>query len=171
MSHDDEYDVALATPASPAPGDQSSLSEPQLAVLVELCRYASISGSPLHEEDVAGCAAFLHDHLERIGLEHVTLLPTGGSPIVYGDWLGAKGAPTVLVYGHYDVQPADPLDRWTTPPFEPTVRDGRLYARGASDNKARPSPLSPRCRRCSRTKDSCRATSVSCSTGRKNAVG
>jgi acetylornithine deacetylase/succinyl-diaminopimelate desuccinylase-like protein len=65
----------------------------------------------------------------------VRLLPTGGSPIVYGDWLGAKDAPTVLVYGHYDVQPADRPERWTTPPFEPTVRDGRLYARGASDNK------------------------------------
>lgn len=135
MSHDDEQAVAFRGPESPARGGEGSLSEPQLAALVEFCRFASVSGSALHEEDLRGCATFLHDHLERIGLEHTALLPTGGSPIVYGDWLGAKGAPTVLIYGHYDVQPADPLGRWTTPPFEPTVRGGRLYARGASDNK------------------------------------
>ena len=81
------------------------------------------------------CASFLRDHLEAIGLEHARLVPTSGSPLVTADWLHANGAPTVLVYGHYDVQPAEPLEAWTTPPFEPAVRDGRLYARGASDNK------------------------------------
>ena len=64
-----------------------------------------------------------------------TINPTGGHPVVYGDWLGAAGAADVLVYGHYDVQPPDPLEQWNSPPFEPTVRDGRLYARGVSDDK------------------------------------
>ncbi|MFD2368954.1 dipeptidase [Brevibacillus sp. GCM10020057] len=73
--------------------------------------------------------------LKKSGLENVALLETEGNPVVYGDWLHAQGKPTVLIYGHYDVQPVDPLELWDTPPFEPDIRDGKLYARGASDNK------------------------------------
>ena len=71
----------------------------------------------------------------RFGLQNVRLIETPGNPVVYGDWLGAPGAPTILFYGHYDVQPVDPLGLWTSPPFEPTVRDGEAYARGAADDK------------------------------------
>ncbi|MDQ0189705.1 dipeptidase [Alicyclobacillus cycloheptanicus] len=106
-----------------------------LEQLKALLRYPSISTDPAHRTDVLQCAEFLAAHLREIGLEHVELLPTGGHPVVYADWLHAAGAPTVIVYGHYDVQPVDPLHFWTTPPFEPDIRDGRLYARGASDDK------------------------------------
>ena len=80
-------------------------------------------------------ARFVADRLERWGLEHVEVSPTDGHPVVYADWLHAEGAPTVLVYGHYDVQPVDPLDLWVRPPFEPRIEDGRIYARGAADDK------------------------------------
>ena len=73
--------------------------------------------------------------MRRIGLQNVRLIETPGNPVVYGDWLGAPGAPTILFYGHYDVQPVDPLDLWESPPFEATVRDGEIYARGAADDK------------------------------------
>ena len=73
--------------------------------------------------------------MRRIGLQNVRLVETPGFPVVYGDWLGAEGAPTILFYGHYDVQPVDPLDLWDSPPFEATVRDGEIYARGAADDK------------------------------------
>ena len=69
------------------------------------------------------------------GLENIEIIPTANHPLVYADWLHAPGKPTVLLYGHYDVQPPDPLELWDTPPFEPTVRDGNLYARGAADDK------------------------------------
>jgi acetylornithine deacetylase/succinyl-diaminopimelate desuccinylase-like protein len=106
-----------------------------LAELVTLASFPSVSTASEHAGDVAACAGWLAAHLERIGLEHVGLLPTGGNPIVYGDWLHAPAAPTVLVYGHYDVQPSPPDELWETPPFEPTVREGRLYGRGVSDSK------------------------------------
>ena len=73
--------------------------------------------------------------MTRIGLQNVRLIETPGHPVVYGDWLGAEGAPTILFYGHYDVQPVDPLELWESPPFEATVRDGEIYARGAADDK------------------------------------
>ena len=73
--------------------------------------------------------------LKRIGMENVRIIETKGHPLVYADWLHAAGKPTVLLYGHYDVQPPDPLDEWHSPPFEPTERDGNLYARGAVDDK------------------------------------
>src|SRR6266536_1173444 len=73
--------------------------------------------------------------MRRIGLENVRLVDTPGNPVVYGDWLGAPDAPTILFYGHYDVQPVDPLELWESPPFEATVRDGEMYARGAADDK------------------------------------
>jgi len=95
----------------------------------------SISALPEHAADVRRCAEWCGDEMRRIGLQNVKLMDTPGNPIVYGDWLGAPDAPTVLFYGHYDVQPVDPLDLWETPPFEATVRDGELYARGAADDK------------------------------------
>ncbi|OFV91705.1 MAG: peptidase M20 [Acidobacteria bacterium RIFCSPLOWO2_12_FULL_65_11] len=95
----------------------------------------SISALPEHAGDVKRCAEWCADEMRRIGLQNVRLIPTPGNPVVYGDWLGAPGAPTILYYGHYDVQPVDPLDLWTTPPFEATIRDGEIYARGAADDK------------------------------------
>lgn len=103
--------------------------------LKELLRIPSVSALSAHKPDIARCAAWLAEHMRRIGLDHVEVLPTGGNPVVYGDWLQAEGRPTILVYGHYDVQPVDPLSEWTTPPFEPVVREGQLFARGATDDK------------------------------------
>ncbi len=73
--------------------------------------------------------------MRRIGLQNVRLIETPGFPVVYGDWLGAPGAPTILFYGHYDVQPVDPVELWESPPFEATIRDGEIYARGSADDK------------------------------------
>ena len=95
----------------------------------------SISALPEHKDDVRRAAQWTAEELTRVGLEHVRLEDTPGHPIVYGEWLHAEGAPTILFYGHYDVQPVDPLDLWETPPFEATVRDGEIYARGAADDK------------------------------------
>jgi acetylornithine deacetylase/succinyl-diaminopimelate desuccinylase-like protein len=95
----------------------------------------SISALPAHAPDMTACANWTADEMRRVGLENVRLIDTPGYPIVYGDWLHAPGAPTILFYGHYDVQPVDPLDLWTSPPFEATVRDGELYARGSADDK------------------------------------
>ena len=97
----------------------------------------SISALPEHAEDVKRCAQWTADELGRVGLENVRLIETAGNPIVYADWLHAAGddVPTILFYGHYDVQPVDPLDEWVTPPFEATVREGEMYARGAADDK------------------------------------
>jgi acetylornithine deacetylase/succinyl-diaminopimelate desuccinylase-like protein len=104
--------------------------------LFEYLRIPSISTLPEHANDIRRCAAWVRAHVEAIGLGGVQLLETGGNPIVYGEWLGAgPAAPTLLLYGHYDVQPAEPLELWETPPFEPAVRDGRIYARGSTDNK------------------------------------
>jgi acetylornithine deacetylase/succinyl-diaminopimelate desuccinylase-like protein len=95
----------------------------------------SVSALPAHADDVRRCAQWVADEMTRVGLENVRLAETPGNPIVYGDWLHAPGKPTILFYGHYDVQPVDPLDLWKSPPFEATVRDGELYARGAADDK------------------------------------
>jgi acetylornithine deacetylase/succinyl-diaminopimelate desuccinylase-like protein len=95
----------------------------------------SISALPMHDDDVRRCAQWTADEMKRVGLENVRLAQTPGHPIVYGEWLHAPGASTILFYGHYDVQPVDPLNQWETPPFEPTVRDGEIYARGAADDK------------------------------------
>ena len=81
------------------------------------------------------CADWCADEMRRIGMQNVKLVDTPGNPVVYGDWLGAAGAPTILFYGHYDVQPVDPLELWESPPFEATVRDGEIYARGSADDK------------------------------------
>jgi acetylornithine deacetylase/succinyl-diaminopimelate desuccinylase-like protein len=106
-----------------------------LGELKEYLAIPSISALPQHAGDVRRCAEWTADEMRRIGLQNVRLEETPGNPVVYGDWLGAPGAPTILFYGHYDVQPVDPLDLWTSPPFEATVRDGELYARGAADDK------------------------------------
>jgi acetylornithine deacetylase/succinyl-diaminopimelate desuccinylase-like protein len=95
----------------------------------------SISALPQHKDDVRRCAEWTADEMRRIGLQNVRLEETPGHPIVYGEWLGAEGAPTILFYGHYDVQPVDPVNLWTSPPFEATVRDGEIYARGSADDK------------------------------------
>jgi acetylornithine deacetylase/succinyl-diaminopimelate desuccinylase-like protein len=106
-----------------------------LEELKTLIRIPSVSTLPEHKQDVFRAASLLADELRRIGMEHVELIETPGHPLVYADWLRAAGKPTCLCYGHYDVQPPDPLDQWTTPPFEPTERHGNLYARGAVDDK------------------------------------
>jgi acetylornithine deacetylase/succinyl-diaminopimelate desuccinylase-like protein len=104
--------------------------------LFELLRIPSISADPKHKQDVRRTAEFVAAQLENIGLNNVTIEETEGHPIVLGEHLEAgAGKPTVLIYGHYDVQPPDPLNEWKTPPFEPTIRDGKIYARGASDDK------------------------------------
>jgi acetylornithine deacetylase/succinyl-diaminopimelate desuccinylase-like protein len=106
-----------------------------LAELKDFLRIPSISTLPEHAPDCQRAAEFLAAELTRIGMENVRVLPTEGHPLVYADWLHAAGKPTVLCYGHYDVQPVDPIDEWHTPPFEPTERDGNIYARGAVDDK------------------------------------
>lgn len=112
----------------------------QTAFLNELCHYLkipSISTLSQHHADVLQAADWLQKNLTQIGFEHIQQIETAGNPVVYADWLHAgKDKPTLLIYGHYDVQPVEPLTAWTSPPFEPVVRDGRLYARGVSDNKA-----------------------------------
>ena len=108
--------------------------------LKALLRIPSISTLPEHRADVRRAAETLASELKRIGMEHIRLIETGspekpGHPLVYADWLHAPGTPTALLYGHYDVQPPDPLDEWISPPFEPEERNGNLYARGAVDDK------------------------------------
>jgi len=95
----------------------------------------SISALPAHAGDVRRAAEWTGEELRRIGMQQVELIETPGHPVVYAEWLGAEGAPTILFYGHYDVQPVDPLEKWTSPPFEATERDGEIYARGAADDK------------------------------------
>ncbi len=104
--------------------------------LVEMLRIPSISTDPAHAADIQRMAHWLAEHLRGLGLENARVMPTAGHPVVYGEWLGAgPDRPTVLVYGHYDVVPADLEDGWDAPPFEPVEKDGRLYARGATDDK------------------------------------
>lgn len=103
--------------------------------LFEFLRIPSVSARSEHRGDTRNAAEWLADRMRDIGLE-TSLHDTPGHPIVLGEWRGAgDSAPTVLIYGHYDVQPAEPLDLWTSPPFQPTVRDGRIYARGSVDDK------------------------------------
>jgi acetylornithine deacetylase/succinyl-diaminopimelate desuccinylase-like protein len=98
-------------------------------------RIPSVSTLPEHVPDVRRAAQFVADSMRAAGLENIEIIATAKHPLVYADWLHAPGKPTVLCYGHYDVQPPDPLDEWISPPFEPTVRDGNLYARGSADDK------------------------------------
>ena len=110
-------------------------SEKYLDELFGLLRIPSISADPAYKEDVLRMASAIKESLERAGAEKVELCPTDGYPIVYGEKIIDPSLPTVLVYGHYDVQPPDPLNLWTSPPFEPVIRNGNIYARGACDDK------------------------------------
>lgn len=104
--------------------------------LFDLLRIPSVSAVSAHKNDILKTAAFLETQFNQIGLQNINVYPTKGNPIVYGEYLKAgPDKPTVLIYGHYDVQPPEPLELWETPPFEPTVRGGDIYARGASDDK------------------------------------
>lgn len=103
--------------------------------LLAFLRIPSISALPENAADVARAAQWVADRLRAAGLEKVQILPTAGHPVVYGEWLHAPGKPTIMIYGHFDVQPVDPLHLWTSAPFEPAIRDGKVFARGASDDK------------------------------------
>jgi acetylornithine deacetylase/succinyl-diaminopimelate desuccinylase-like protein len=103
--------------------------------LKEFVRFPSVSNQAQHAGDLRKCASWLAAHLRRIGLEQVRIVPTHRHPIVYAVWNHARGRPTLLLYGHYDVQPAEPVEQWRTPPFEPVVKHNNLYGRGASDDK------------------------------------
>jgi acetylornithine deacetylase/succinyl-diaminopimelate desuccinylase-like protein len=102
---------------------------------MEFVRFPSVSVQPKQANDVKRCVAWLRNHLKKIGLLKVKIVSTQGHPIVYAESRHAPGLPTVLIYGHYDVQPPDPVSEWTSPPFEPTVRGNDLYGRGACDDK------------------------------------
>ena len=104
--------------------------------LIEMLRIPSLSADPEYAGELKRMAEWLAEHLRNMGIENAQTMPTAGPPVVYGEWMGAgKDKPTVLVYGHYDVVPAVMEDGWDTPPFEPVVKDGKVYARGATDNK------------------------------------
>lgn len=103
--------------------------------LFELLRIPSVSMEPKHNQDMQKARNWLVKYMNSIGLEHVQLVNTNAEPIVYGNWLHAKGKPTVLIYGHYDVQPEEPVDLWKSSPFKPEVRGKYLYGRGTADNK------------------------------------
>jgi len=107
-----------------------------LKELKHFLSYPSISTNPENKKDVLECAEYLKQHMESIGMQNAKVYPTKGHPVVYSDWLNAGAdKPTVLIYGHYDVQPVDPIDLWTSPPFEAEVRGENLYARGSADDK------------------------------------
>ena len=133
---------ATSTPQPLSPDKQQALEfarghkDKQLNEVVEFLRIPSISTVSERAPEVAAAADWLAQQMEQAGLENVEVIQTSGHPLVYGDWLHAGPAsPTVLVYGHYDVQPPDPLELWNSPPFEPRIQDDYLYARGASDDK------------------------------------
>ena len=113
----------------------SSHRETFLKGLGQFLSIPSVSTLPEHKDDIARAAAFLVDELKAAGLHNTRLIEGEGNPIVSAEWMGAPGKPTVLLYGHYDVQPADPLNEWDSPPFEPRVRGDDIFARGASDDK------------------------------------
>ncbi len=106
-----------------------------LSELKELIAIPSISTKPENKGDIERCSQWVSDQLKSIGMSSVQIFQTPGHPIVYADWLGAPGKPTVLFYGHYDVQPVDPVNLWTSPPFDATIRGDNLYARGSADDK------------------------------------
>lgn len=112
-----------------------NLREQHLDELKQFLTIPSISALSTHKNNMNEAAKWVAAKLEKAGLENVEIHPTAGHPIVYAEHIHAPGKPTVLIYGHYDVQPVDPLNLWETPPFEPTIRDGKLYARGATDDK------------------------------------
>ncbi|HBT74191.1 MAG TPA: dipeptidase [Lysinibacillus sp.] len=109
--------------------------EAHLNELNEFLRIPSISSLSEHKEDIQQAAQWLANAFEKLNLENISITQTAGHPVVYADWLHAEGKPTILFYGHYDVQPVDPLNLWDSEPFNPTIRDNKLFARGASDDK------------------------------------
>ncbi len=106
-----------------------------IALLEDFLRIPSISTDPEHAGDIRRAAEFVRDQIQKAGLDNARLIEGDGHPLVYADWLSAPGKPTLLLYGHYDVQPPDPLDEWVSPPFEPEIRNNNIYARGAADDK------------------------------------
>ena len=107
-----------------------------VAELLDFIRIPSVSAADAHVADVVRAGNWVVDRLQAAGIENVRMMPTEGHPVVYGDWLHAgKGKPTILIYGHFDVQPAEPFDLWDSPPFAPEIRDGKIWGRGASDDK------------------------------------
>lgn len=123
-------------PEDPVLAYAKAHEERHLRELFDLLRIPSVSAQPAkHGKDIERAAEFVANAMREAGLENVKLVSTPGNPIVYGEWLHAPGAPTVLCYGHYDVQPPEPVELWDSPPFEPTVRDGKIFARGATDDK------------------------------------
>ena len=130
--------MTMTTPPTTDPALEAYLdahAAERLESYKELVRIPSISALPEHAADCRRTAEWIVADLERIGMEHAEVSETGGHPMVYADWLHAEGAPTVLVYCHYDVQPVDPLDLWTSPPFEPVVEGNRILGRGVADDK------------------------------------
>jgi acetylornithine deacetylase/succinyl-diaminopimelate desuccinylase-like protein len=109
--------------------------EKHLTELKDFLAIPSISSLPEHKEEVQKAANWVASALQNIGMEKIKVYPTKGHPVVYGEWVKAVGKPTVLIYAHYDVQPVDPVHLWDSPPFEAEIRDEKLYARGASDDK------------------------------------
>ena len=104
---------------------------------IDFLRIPSISTDPAYEADIARAAEWVLADLQRLGFDSCEIIPTEGHPVVYGEWLKAGAdKPTVVIYAHYDVQPVDPLDLWESLPFEPEIREGKLYARGVADDKA-----------------------------------
>ena len=106
-----------------------------LSPLLRFLRFRSISAHADSATESARCADWLATHLREIGMQSVRVVSTRGNPVVVAEWLDLHAKPTVLIYGHYDVQPVDPLTEWVSPPFEPTIRGDHVYARGASDDK------------------------------------
>ena len=103
--------------------------------LIDILKIPSVSADSNHDEDTRTCANWVKNSMDQIGLSNTQLFETPGHPIVFGEVIVNSSLPTVLVYGHYDVQPADPIELWTSPPFEPVIKDGNIYARGAADDK------------------------------------
>ncbi len=126
--------------------------------LSDLLRIPSISTLPSHREDMQRAARWVADRIRTAGLD-AEIIPTQRHPLVYAEWLGAPGRPTILCYAHYDVQPVDPLELWTAPPFEPTVRGTNLYARGAADDKGHVFTIVAAIRAYMQTRRRCRSTS------------
>jgi len=106
-----------------------------LSELKDFIAIPSVSSQKNHEPDMRRCAQWVADHMRTVGMQNVQIFETKGHPVVFSEWMGAPGKPTVLFYGHYDVQPVDPLNLWTSPPFEATIRGDNLYARGSADDK------------------------------------
>ncbi len=103
--------------------------------LIDILKVPSISSNPDNSEDMRDMAEMLKQEMRSIGMDNTQIIETGGHPVVYSEWLNAPGKPTLLIYGHYDVQPVDPIELWNSPPFEPVIKNGKIFARGSADDK------------------------------------